>query len=67
MHSVPEDHGFAERQPRLGTIPIHEFVNRVPVAALSIGTRKAVEDSGLRDFEVLQTEHQISLSRRRCK
>jgi len=50
MHSVPEDHGFAERQPRLGTIPLHEFVDRVPVPALSIGTGKAVEDSGFRDL-----------------
>ena len=56
MHSVPEDYGFAERQPRLGTIPIHEFVNRVAVAALSIGTGKAVEDSGFRDFEVWQPQ-----------
>jgi hypothetical protein len=43
MHSVPKDHGFAERQPGLGTIPIHEFVDRVPVAALSIGAGKAVD------------------------
>jgi hypothetical protein len=59
MHSVPEDDGFAERQPRFGTIPFHEFVNRVPIAALSIGTGKAVEDSGFRDFEVWQPEHQF--------
>src|SRR5262249_48005661 len=59
MHSVPENYGFAERQPRLGTIPVHEFVNRVPVAALSIGTGKAVEDRGFRDFEVWQSQHRF--------
>jgi hypothetical protein len=57
MHSVPEDYGLAERQPWLGTIPIYELVNRVPVAALSIGTGKAVEESGFRDFEVWQPQH----------
>lgn len=48
MHSVPDNHGLAERQPRLGTIPIHELVNRVPVAALSIGAGKAIEDRRFR-------------------
>lgn len=57
MHSVPEDHRFDERETRLGTIPLHEFVNRVPVAALSIGTGKAVQDSRSRDIEVRQPEY----------
>src|ERR1035437_8412515 len=60
MHSVPDDHGFAERQPRLGTIPIHEFVNRVPVAALSVRAGEAVEDGGLRDLEVWQSQNRLS-------
>jgi hypothetical protein len=60
MHSVPKDHGFAERQPGVGTIPIPEFVDRVPVGALSIGAGKAVEDSGFRDFEVWQPQHRFS-------
>jgi hypothetical protein len=59
MHSVPEGYSFAERQPRLGTIPIHEFVDRVPVPALGIGTGKAVEDSGFRDFKVWQPQHRF--------
>jgi hypothetical protein len=59
VHSVPEDHGFAERQPRLGAIPVHEFVNRVPVPALSIGTGKAIEDSRFGDFEVWQPQHRF--------
>ena len=57
MHPVPKDNGFAKRQPRLGTIPLHEFVDRVAVAALSIGAEKTVEDSRFRDFEVWQPEH----------
>ena len=43
MHSVPDAHGFAERQSRLGAIPLHEFVDCVPVATLSIGAGNAVE------------------------
>jgi len=31
--------------------------HRVPVAALSIGTGKAVQDSRFRDIEVRQPEH----------
>jgi hypothetical protein len=42
---------------RLGAIPIHEFVNRVPVAALSIRTGKAVKDRGFRDIEVWQLQN----------
>jgi hypothetical protein len=39
VHSVPNDHGLVERQSRLGAIPLHEFVNDMPIAALSIGAR----------------------------
>ncbi len=59
MHSVSEDHRFAERQPWLGTVPIQEFVNRVPIPALSIGTGKAVEDSTLGNLEVWQPQHRF--------
>ena len=63
MHSVPDDHRLAERQPRLGAIPLHEFVNRMPIAALGIGTGKAVEDSGFRDFEVWQPQDRFRARR----
>ena len=52
MHSIPDDNCLAEGQPRLGTIPIHKFVDRVPVSALRVGAGKAVEHRGLCDFEV---------------
>src|SRR5260370_140146 len=45
MHSVSEDHGFAERQTRLRAVPLNEFVNSMPVAALTIGTRIALHYS----------------------
>jgi hypothetical protein len=56
MHPVPDDHRLAERQPRFRAIPFHEFVDRMPVTALSVGTRKAVEDGGLCDLEVRQAQ-----------
>ena len=59
MHSVPEDHRFAERQARLGAVPLHEFVNCMAIAALGIGARKAVEDRGFRGFEVGQSQDRL--------
>jgi hypothetical protein len=58
MHSVPEDR-FAERQARLGAVPLHEFVNRMPVTALGIGAGKAVEHRGFRGFEVGQSQDRL--------
>src|SRR5215831_2849035 len=54
VHSVPDDHALAEGQSRLGTIPLHEFVNRIPIAALSIRAGKAVESRRFCGFEVGQ-------------
>ena len=59
MHPVLDNHCLAERQPRLRAIPIHEFVDCMPVSALSIRTRKAVEDGGLRDLEVRQSQDRL--------
>jgi hypothetical protein len=59
MHSVPEDHRFAERQARLGAVRLHEFVNCVAVTALGIGARKAVEHCGFRRFEVGQSQDRL--------
>jgi hypothetical protein len=56
MHSVPDDHRLAERQSRLGAVPLDEFVNSMPIAALGIGAGKAVEDRGFRGFEVGQSQ-----------
>jgi len=41
MHPVPEDPDFAERQPRLGTIPLHEFFDRVAGSRAEHRDRKA--------------------------
>src|ERR1700687_3128442 len=56
MHSISNDHGLAERQSRLGTVPLHEFVDGMPITALSIGAGKTVEDRGFRGFEVGQSQ-----------
>ena len=36
MHSISNDHGLAERQSRLGAVPLHEFVDCMPITGLSI-------------------------------
>jgi len=59
MHPVPDNHGLAERQPRFRAVPIHEFVDRMPVTALSIGTREAVEDDRLCDLEIRQSQDRL--------
>jgi hypothetical protein len=56
MHSVPNDHGFAERQSRLGAVSLHEFVDCVPVAVLSVGAGKTIENRGFRYFGVGQSQ-----------
>ena len=52
--SVAQYHGAVEGQARLGAVPLDEFVNSMPIAALGIGAGKAVEDRGFRGFEVGQ-------------
>jgi hypothetical protein len=59
MHPVPDDHSLAERQPRFRAIPFHEFVDRMPITALSVGTRQAVDDGGLCDLEVRQAQDRL--------
>ena len=56
MHPVPEDHGLGERQPRPGTIPLHEFFDRGALAALSIGAGKAVEELATSRFGSRSTD-----------
>jgi hypothetical protein len=52
MYAIADNHSLAERQPWLGAVPVHEFVNGVAVTALGIRAGKAVENGGLRDFKI---------------
>jgi hypothetical protein len=36
--AIPKNHNAIERQPWLGTVPVHELVDRVPVPTLRLGT-----------------------------
>jgi hypothetical protein len=45
VHPVADDYSLAERQSRLRAVPLHEFVNGMAIAALSIRAGEAVEDS----------------------
>jgi hypothetical protein len=42
VHPVADDYSLAERQPWLGALPVHRFVNRMAIAALSIRARQAI-------------------------
>ena len=37
MHALENNHSLAERQPWVGAVPVHEFVNGVAIPALGIG------------------------------
>jgi hypothetical protein len=39
MHPVANDHHLIEREPWLGAIPVHEFVDGVALAPLRIWAR----------------------------
>jgi hypothetical protein len=56
MHPVPGDHGLVESQSRFGAVPVHEFVDGMSVAALSIRAGKTVEDSGFGRLQVRQSK-----------
>lgn len=46
VHTISQDHRTAERDPRLGTVPFDELVDRVLVPTLRVGRTEAVQDSG---------------------
>lgn len=52
VHPITDDHCLTERQPWLGAVPVHEFVNCMAIAALRVRAGKAVENRGLRDFKI---------------
>ncbi len=57
VYAVPKDNGLAEREPRLRAVPFDEFLDRVPVASLS------VDRTGM---QVKETVGCPSLALRRC-
>ena len=54
------DYCFAERQSWFRAVPVHELVNGVEIAALSVRAGKAAENSGLRDFKVWQSQDRFT-------
>jgi hypothetical protein len=57
VHTISQNDSLAKRQARLRAVPIDELVDGVPVAALCIGGRQAVDDGRLRMFEVGQSQY----------
>ena len=56
IRPVAEDYGPVEGQTRLRTIPIHELVNGVRVAALGVGAGQAIEYGGSDVLQIGQLE-----------
>jgi hypothetical protein len=52
VHPVTDDDRLAERQSRLRTVPVHEFINGMTIAALSVRAGKSVENGGFGDVEI---------------
>ena len=52
MHLIAKDNRPVEGEPRLGAVPIHEFVDGVAIAPLRISARQTAENRGLDDVEV---------------
>jgi hypothetical protein len=53
---VSRDYGLIESEPRLPAVPLDEFANRVIVRPLGTLRRQAVQDGGLRLFEIRQLQ-----------
>jgi hypothetical protein len=53
---VSRDYGLIEGEPRLRAVPVDEFANGVIVRPLGTLRRHAVQDGGLRLFEIRQLQ-----------
>ena len=42
--AIPKHHDAIERQPWLRTVPVHEFVDRMPIPALRVRAAQAVQN-----------------------
>src|SRR2546427_526455 len=52
VHPVTDDNRLAERQSRLRAVPVHEFINGMTIAALSVWAGETVENSGFSDLQI---------------
>src|SRR5215470_760853 len=59
MHPIANDDRLTEGQPRLGTVPVYEFVDGVAIAPLCIWARQTVENRGFRDLKVWQPQNRF--------
>jgi hypothetical protein len=55
MHPVTDDNRLAERQSRLRVVPVHEFINGMAIAALSVWA-ETVENGRSGDLEIWQSQ-----------
>jgi hypothetical protein len=59
--AVSGDHGFVEREPRLGAVPVGEFADRRIVRPPRARGGQAVEDRGFRVFQIGQLEYALGV------
>ncbi len=57
MDTVPEYYNLVEGEAGLRALPVNEFVDGVPVAALGIRTRQAIEHGGLGVVKIGQAKN----------
>ena len=63
MNSIAEHNGSAEREPRLRTVPLHEFFNGVPVTALRVCRGQAVQNGGFCLIQIGKRRTALGLER----
>jgi hypothetical protein len=58
-NAVTGHHGLAERQSRLGAVPLNKFIDGVSIAPLGLGRTKAVQDRRLAVIQVRKAEFRL--------
>src|ERR1017187_7786114 len=56
VHPVTHDNRLAERQSRLRAVPVHEFINGMTIAALSVRVGETVENGRFGDLDIWQSQ-----------
>jgi hypothetical protein len=60
MNTIPEHYGLVEGEARLRAIPVHKFIDGVPVSALGFGASQTIEYGSFGVIQIGQSEGQPS-------
>jgi hypothetical protein len=59
MNTIPEHYGLVEGEAWFRAIPIHKFIDGVPVSALGFGASQAIENGSFGVIPIGQTENSL--------